>query len=470
MRAWPCAVVCALTRAWLRVYTFGLPVDVSDGRREEIESDLWEMEHDPGISGSCSCAMQALSRLFGGMADDIAWRMEAAPIRELATTSGSGLRGPSLHIIETRGPKPGSIGAGLLTSTLMFASFGLMLEPRPFEESPIELSEGPRSKGPGAGSSLPPDPASGPSVVSGTRDHLIAQVAKLVNLHYFDRSVGWQLAVDILEHQNEGHYDSADTWTELVERLNRHIHEAGQVAGVAPGVFVAEVVYKDQSVPSAPSPRSTTEARGEQRQELLRQNCFFERAEMLPQNIGYLKVNGFGDPSVCIGTASRTMAALNGVDALIVDLRDNGGGMGEVAWHIAGYLFDRGRFLYDPRENSRVPQFTVPPSNSTGLFDTPLYLLTSSRTQSAAEYFAYNMRMLKRATIVGENTAGEQHSGRFYGIDQYFGVAIQAAPPPKNPFPVKGWERIGIVPDVIVPSAESLDVARQLAVTKTRIR
>ena len=467
MSAWPCAIVIAVTRAWLRFYTLGLPLDIGASRREEIESDLWEMQHDPGISSSWSWAIKAVGRLLAGLADDIGWRMEVTPVPELSTAISSGRGGPSFHIIETRGPKPGSIGVGILTSLLMFASFGLMLRPREFEESPLEFAEGPGPAALVAESDLPRDPGSAAPVVSGTRDHLIASVANLLNLHYFNRDIGWQLAAGILAHQKDGHYDSADTWPELVDRLNRHIHEAGQAAGVAPGAFVADVAYSERSMPSTP-PMLGAEAREEHIERLREQNCLFERVETLAQNIGYVKVNGFADPSVCIGTASRIMSGLNDVDALIVDLRDNGGGMGEVALHIAGYLFGRPQFFYDPREHSRVPPFTSSPINDSNLVNTPVYLLTSSKTQSAAEYFVYNMKMLQRATIVGERTAGEQHSGRFFRINDHFGMGIQAMRAPKNPFPIKGWERIGIVPDVFVPSVDSLDEAMKLAVQRIR--
>src|SRR5437588_7233163 len=99
------------------------------------------------------------------------------------------------------------------------------------------------------------------------------------------------------------------------------------------------------------------------------------------------------------------MASLNSVDALIVDLRDNGGGFGDTALQIAGYLFERPTYLYDPRPDSPVTARTASPISGNTFVDKRLYGLTSSRTQSAAEYFVYNLKMLKRATIVGEATA-----------------------------------------------------------------
>jgi hypothetical protein len=71
--------------------------------------------------------------------------------------------------------------------------------------------------------------------------------------------------------------------------------------------------------------------------------------------------------------------------------------------------------------------------------------------------------MLNRATVVGATTAGHQHSGAFHRISDHFGMGIQEAAPPDNPYPVKGWEVIGIEPDVMVSNSEALDAARKLA-------
>ena len=70
------------------------------------------------------------------------------------------------------------------------------------------------------------------------------------------------------------------------------------------------------------------------------------------------------------------MEAVNKADALIIDLRDNGGGMGETALQIAGYLFDRPAFLYDPRPNTPVPSHTASPVAGNALADKPVYVLT----------------------------------------------------------------------------------------------
>jgi TonB family protein len=64
-----------LVRAWTRLYTWRLPPALRDGRREEIESDLWESEHDAASAGAGRAA-QTIARLVIGVHDDLGWRLE----------------------------------------------------------------------------------------------------------------------------------------------------------------------------------------------------------------------------------------------------------------------------------------------------------------------------------------------------------------------------------------------------------
>jgi len=96
------------------------------------------------------------------------------------------------------------------------------------------------------------------------------------------------------------------------------------------------------------------------------------------------------------------------------------------------------------------------------LTDKPLYILTSVRTASAAEHFSYDLKMLKRATLVGETTRGSAHAGRFHRIDSHFGVGIPEVKP-INPFSKTDWAGIGVRPDVKADSAGALAVAESMA-------
>jgi retinol-binding protein 3 len=192
------------------------------------------------------------------------------------------------------------------------------------------------------------------------------------------------------------------------------------------------------------------------------QNCTFEKVAILPGGIGYLKLNSFPDPSVCQQTARAAMARLNPARALIFDLRDNRGGYPDMVSLMAAYLFDHPEYLYNPRENMTRQSWTRSPVAGNRLADKPVYILTSTSTFSGAEQFAWDLKMLKRATIVGEKTGGAAHSGVFHRLDDHFGMAIPETTP-INPFPEPGWEGTGVAPDVPVKAADALERAKKLA-------
>jgi C-terminal processing protease CtpA/Prc len=225
-----------------------------------------------------------------------------------------------------------------------------------------------------------------------------------------------------------------------------------------------DMIYSAEPLPvprGAPSPEDAARYGRAMEQE----NCTFRKVDILPLNIGYLKLDSFPDPDVCRATATAAMATLNGADALIFDLRDNRGGSGEMVSLLAAYLFDHPEFLYDPRTAPKESSWTRSPVAGSRLADKPVYILTSSRTISAAEQFTYDLKMLRRATIVGETTAGAGHAGVFYRIDDHFGMGI---PEVKaiNPFGKDDWDGIGIEPDVKVNAADALDAAEKLAESK----
>jgi C-terminal processing protease CtpA/Prc len=227
-----------------------------------------------------------------------------------------------------------------------------------------------------------------------------------------------------------------------------------------------DVLYSQSPLPEQP-PEPTPESLARYREEMKQQNCTFERVEVLPHNIGYLKLNSFPVVSLCQATAGVAMASLNHADAIIFDLRDNRGGQPAMVALMAAYLFDHPEYLYNPRENTTEQSWTHSPVQGNKLADKQVYLLTSARTLSGAEQFCYDLKMLRRATLVGETTGGAAHSGVWHRIDDHFGMGIPETRP-INPFSKSDWAEIGVEPDVKVKAADALETALKLAQTKLR--
>ena len=422
-------------------------------RREAVQLMKCRSQHERGVLLRIRLLMKAIDLCATSLHG---WQ-PAKPLLPIVE------RTPRFDIIDVHGPSSKALAAGTLASLLIrFATLTMSFQAKAIPNVLAYIG----AKGPVVRSHVLLTMTAAPEAVtkaSETQHDLIAAIAGKLKELYVDRRLGRQLSDGLLAHEKNGDYKASDMGSSLAASINRDIQITARGLGIPRGLFVADVVYSERPLPTGPSPPITHEMRERNRATLLEQNCLFEITDTLPHNVGYIKLNGFADVTVCKGTAVRVMTSLNNASALIIDLRDNGGGFGDTALQIAGYLFDRPTYMYDPRPNSSVPTNTASPIAGNKLVDKPIYILTSSSTQSAAEYFVYNLKMLKRAVVVGETTAGHQHSGGFYRVNDHFGMGIQDAAPPKNPYPVKGWEIIGIEPDVKVSRREALDVAKKLA-------
>ena len=93
---------------------------------------------------------------------------------------------------------------------------------------------------------------------------------------------------------------------------------------------------------------------------------------------------------------------------------------------------------------------------------TPLFILTSGRTFSAAEAFAYSLQQRKRAIVIGERTAGGANPNRFLPIGPGLALSVSVGTT-VNPVSGSNWEGHGVIPDVPVPAAAALDAALERA-------
>src|SRR5260370_16218960 len=215
-------------------------------------------------------------------------------------------------------------------------------------------------------------------------------------------------------------------------------------------------------------PKPTSEEIAQYRREMEANRCTFQKVEVLPHNIGYIKLNSFPDPSVCRAKAAAAMASLNNADAIIFDRRDNRGVSATTVALLATYLFDHPTHLndfYDRGANSTEESWTLPPIPGNKMSDKPAYVLTSATSFSAAEGFSYDLKMVKRATLVGETTSGRSPMRIAQQIDDHFMIRVPGIRV-INPISKTNWEGTGVEPDVKVKAADALETAKKLAQSK----
>lgn len=224
------------------------------------------------------------------------------------------------------------------------------------------------------------------------------------------------------------------------------------------------------SVPAAAgvAPRSRAEQLGWV-ERLRRRNYDFVRVERLAGNVGYLRMDSFPPPELAASTAAAAMAFLAHSDALIIDLRENGGGTGDMVRFLASYFFVEPTRLARVFHRDRNPQVSfdstlmLVPGERMPIID--LFILTSPRTISAAEAFAFPLQQRGRAVVVGEVTAGAGNGGEFVDVGQGFRAFVPDVHV-SSPIDGSSWEGRSVRPDIPALAAQALTVAHREALRR----
>lgn len=279
----------------------------------------------------------------------------------------------------------------------------------------------------------------------------MTRVADELARAYVFEEVGARMAATIRKNLADGKYDSHDR----VRSLTRHLTDDLQAICHDKHLRVRMKTARRRGPSLSPDggPRNVAN------------NYGFKKVEVMDGNVGYIKLDGFSGTPDAEPTAAGAMAFVANADALIIDLRENGGGSPSMIAFLSGYLFDERTHLnsFDDRIEgvSETWSRTDMPGRRFGQ-SRPVYVLTSADTFSGAEEFTYNLKHLKRATIVGETTGGGAHPVRGYVVNRYVEMSVPFARA-VNPVTGTNWEGVGVVPHVKVAAGEALGTALDLA-------
>ncbi|HEY2345864.1 MAG TPA: S41 family peptidase [Xanthomonadaceae bacterium] len=233
-----------------------------------------------------------------------------------------------------------------------------------------------------------------------------------------------------------------------------------------------EVRYFEKTVPVLPPGQDQSpEEKAEELAHQTRLNFGFETVGRLKFNIGYIDLHAFARPQQAAGRIAAAMTLLADTKALIIDLRQCGGGDPDTVMLFASYLYDRRTHLNDIhwREGNRTEERWTSDSVPGTKYGQArkVYLLTSQDTFSAGEDFAYALKNNGRATLVGETTGGGAHPGNPRRLSAHFMMFVPNGRS-INPVTHTDWEGVGVAPDVKTSARNALDVA-QVAILKQQL-
>lgn len=304
---------------------------------------------------------------------------------------------------------------------------------------------------------VPPAP---PAVNAQDRAAIIDDIAAAMREMYVFPETAKRMEEHVRQQLKSGAYDRLGTLDVFARKLTEDLRSVSHDLHLG--------VSWDPRAPAMETAGPTPEERQVRMATAMRRdNYCFRKVERLSGNVGYLKLDCFAPAELGGSAAVAAMGFLAGSDALIFDLRDNGGGSPTMIQLITSYLHAGEPTHLNSfyiRKGEKTEQFwTQAWVPGTRLPDVPVFVLTSGRTFSAAEEFTYNLKNLKRATLVGETTGGGAHPVDMHRVKGYpvavslpFGRAI-------NPISGTNWEGTGVEPDVKVSAAEALTVAHARA-------
>lgn len=286
----------------------------------------------------------------------------------------------------------------------------------------------------------------------------IERLNQLMNDRYVFPDVAKATEAHLLEQWEAGHFDQftedesfAEALTESVQSINKDKHMR----------IWANPVY--EAPPNTPEHRIEEQLARMDRSR--RGNYGFSSVQVLEGNVGYLDLRGFAGLENGKAHADAAMKLLGRTDAVIFDLRKNGGGSPRMVQYLCSFFFDEKVHLNSLywRQGDETEEFwTLDEVGGNRMPDVPLFIITSGRTFSGAEEFSYNMQTRERATLIGETTGGGANPGGSVSINENLRVFIPVGRA-INPVTKTNWEGVGVVPEVKVEQEAAYDKALALA-------
>jgi len=294
--------------------------------------------------------------------------------------------------------------------------------------------------------------ASGDLLTAGKRSAIIRKITEVFNEYYPLPDVAADMMKAVNQKQKKGEYDPFNNIAKFTAQLTDDLRS----------------ISKDFHIRVSPYEKIPDDLLAEIKLGSPDENYGFKKVELLTGNIGYLELLSFNNPKSAGPTAIAAMNFLAHCDALIIDLRLNGGGDEAMAQFLSSYFFEKSTHLTDSyiRKDDTTEQIWtqewVPGPKMTNI---PIYILLSRFSYSSSELFSYQLQQLGKAVIIGEKTRGGAHGVKYMSFPE---LSINLKVPYErdiNPYSKTNYIE-GIVPDVASPSEKALIVANREAAKK----
>lgn len=288
----------------------------------------------------------------------------------------------------------------------------------------------------------------------------IKNISQLLIDKYVFPEVGKNCALHISSKLDDGSFDNVTDKKEFTDMLTKELQSISKDKHMRVRLFQR---VTNESQTSNPYYEQYKLLKG-----FAETNYGFRKVEMLDGGIGYIDLRGFAQSEKANEVAVLAMKFISNANAVIFDLRKNGGGSPEMIRLILSYFFEKPTLLnslYYRKDNQTIDYWTNEKVDGKKMSDLPMFVLTSNFTFSGGEEFTYDVQTQKRAVIIGEVTGGGANPGGGFPAGNGISIFIPTGKA-INPITHTNWEGVGVKPDIEVVADSALSIALELAIVE----
>lgn len=293
-------------------------------------------------------------------------------------------------------------------------------------------------------------------------DEAINTMAQQIDTAYVFPDKGQKIAQYLRSEHRQGRFSASKNWEDLAASISKSLKEFSQDGHlyVRCGPKTVEELQK------AAQPGSDTAVREYEAffdgKEAAERNFGFRNVKMLEGNIGYIEISEINISSKSLPVLFAAMRLVGNTRALVIDLRNNGGGGSNIGSVLESFFLAKDLPLLEFKTrngNTQVEKtvgWLLEPR-----YEKPLFILVSKGTASAAEAFAFALQKHRRAKVVGQRSAGAAFMNSWYPVNKYLYISVSTGAP-TWPGTTENWESKGIQPDYTVPEGTELTAVADL--------
>lgn len=298
------------------------------------------------------------------------------------------------------------------------------------------------------------------------KSEIITSIKTHLAESYIDLDLSRKMIIELDKNLKSNAYDKVTSPAEFSKIITEDLQSVSKDLHLKVR-FEPERIVQEKHVVSE---EKKLEAEKKMAMQMAEINYGFTEVKILEGNIGYLNLRTFADIKYAEETATATMNFLSNTNAIIIDLRTNGGGVPTMMQLLSSYFFDETPVLlsdfYERKTDTKTQLYSFAKVAGKRSANKPIYILTSKQTFSAAEAFTYTLKHLGKAIVVGEITQGGANRTKRINLNDEFTISV---PYIKSIHPITktNWEGKGVQPDIETNEKGAFVYAYLNAIQKT---